>query len=258
MKWMKRTGILLTLLFAGPAVMLTGGRAVGSDWRTASRESTGLAPDPATTSEPVIQVYAARTYGWRGAFGVHTWIAAKPTAASSYTVYQVIGWRARYGSSALVVGTDLPDRQWFGNSPEVIAELCGDGVGDIIKRIDQVVACYPYANTYTMYPGPNSNTFTAWIGRHVPELKLDLPPTAIGKDYLGDGLVAAAASGTGFQISVLGLLGLLAGVEEGLEINLAGLTFGVDPLGLALKLPGFGRIGPRSRFDGRNHARNDD
>ena len=101
-----------------------------------------------------------------------------------------------------------------------------------------------------MYPGPNSNTFTAWVGRLIPELKLDLPPTAIGKDYLGDKLIAKAPSGTGFQFSVLGLLGLLAGVEEGIEINLAGLTFGIDPLDLALKLPAIGRIAPQP------HAKN--
>jgi hypothetical protein len=97
-----------------------------------------------------------------------------------------------------------------------------------------------------MYPGPNSNTFTAWVGRLVPELKLDLPPTAIGKDYLGDSLVAKAPSGTGFQFSVLGLL---AGVEEGIEVNVAGLTFGIDPLDFALKLPGIGRVGPRPHVD---------
>ena len=249
MKWMKRTRILISLLLAVSVVAMTGGRAVSGDWRTASRESTGLAPDPVTTIEPVVQVYAARTYGWRGAFCVHTWIAVKPANASSYTLYQVIGWRARYGGSALAIGTDIPDRRWFGNKPEVIADLRGDGVDDFIKRIENAVDRYPYADTYRMYPGPNSNTFTAWVGRHVPELKLDLPPTAIGKDYLGASLIAAAPSGTGFQVSVFGLFGFLAGVEEGFEINIAGLTFGVDPLGLALKLPGFGRIGPQIRFD---------
>ena len=44
---------------------------------------------------------------------------------------------------------------------------------------------YPYANTYSLWPGPNSNTFTAWIARAVPELETDLPATAIGKDYIG-------------------------------------------------------------------------
>ena len=65
------------------------------DWRAASRAPVGLAPDPATTPEPVIQVYAARAVRWRGYFGVHTWIAVKPRAAPRYTVYEVNGWRLR-------------------------------------------------------------------------------------------------------------------------------------------------------------------
>ena len=249
MKWLRHTAIFLALLLAGPVIVFTGGTALSNDWGTASRESSGLAPDVATTKEPVIQVYAARTYGWRGAFGVHTWIATKPSNATSYTVYQVIGWRARYGGSALVVSNGIPDRYWFGNRPELISDLRGDGVDDVIKRVVDAIDQYPYANTYTMYPGPNSNTFTAWVGRLVPELKLDLPPTAIGKNYLGDSLVARAPSGTGFQFSVLGMLGLLAGVEEGIEVNVVGLTFRIDPLDFALKLSGIGRIGPRPHVD---------
>ena len=78
----------------------------------------------------------------------------------------------------------------------------------------------------------------------MPELSLDLPPTAIGKDYLGATTFAASTpSGTGYQVSFLGVLGLMASVKEGLEINVLGLTFGLDPFGLAVKLPGIGRIG---------------
>ena len=39
-----------------------------------------------------------------------------------------------------------------------------------------------------------------------------------------------------------GVLGVLAATEEGLEVNLLGLNFGIDPLDFALKLPGFGRV----------------
>jgi len=34
------------------------------------------------------------------------------------------------------------------------------------------------------------------------------------------------------------------GIEEGLEFNLLGLSVGVDPNDFALRLPGFGRVGP--------------
>src|SRR3954465_15283736 len=52
----------------------------------------GLAPDPAKTSEAVVQVYGARSMGVKGIFGVHTWIAVKPSDTPSWTVYEIIGW----------------------------------------------------------------------------------------------------------------------------------------------------------------------
>jgi hypothetical protein len=108
----------------------------------------------------------------------------------------------------------------------------------------KAVESYPYAQTYVLWPGPNSNTFTAYVGRQVPELGLELPVTAIGKDFLTNGaFVERAPSGTGFQISIFGLAGLLVARQEGLEVNLLGLGFGIDPLGPALKLPIIGRIG---------------
>lgn len=72
---------------------------------------------------------------------------------------------------------------------------------------------------------------------------MDLPPTAVGKDYLGNRIIAKSPSGTGFQVSLFGLAGILLGIEEGMEVNLLGLTFGIDPKDLALKLPMLGRVG---------------
>ncbi|NIP79111.1 MAG: DUF3750 domain-containing protein, partial [Actinobacteria bacterium] len=100
-------------------------------------------------------------------------------------------------------------------------------------------ASYPHATEYGLWPGPNSNTFTAHVGREVPELELDLPTTAIGKDYIPNGgLVDGAPSGTGGQLSLYGLLGVTVAKEEGLELNILALNFGVDVLRPAIKLPG--------------------
>jgi hypothetical protein len=140
-----------------------------------------------------------------------------------------------------------PDSRWFGAAPELLAELRGDAAAPLIPRIERAAAEYPYADTYRVWPGPNSNTFTAFVLRAVPELCADLPATAIGKDYLGTALFARTPSGTGAQVSVFGLLGVLAGVEEGVELNVLGLTFGIDPLQLSLKLPLAGSVG----FDGK-------
>ena len=244
MKWIKRLGAVLTLLLAGPLLMLGGGDVMGKAWWGASRDSAGLAPEPAAVHDAVAQVYAARAFSWRGAFGVHTWISVKPTGAAHFTVYHVVGWRVRRGGSGIVIERDVPDRLWYGAVPEVLADIRGPGVDEVIAKIDAAARSYPYDDRYTVWPGPNSNTFTAWIARRVPELKLDLPPTAIGKDWLGpDGPVAPAPSGTGYQLSLFGLAGVLLGAEEGLEVNVAGLNFGLDPFDLAIRLPGIGRIG---------------
>jgi hypothetical protein len=80
-------------------------------------------------------------------------------------------------------------------------------------------------------------------------LRADLPPTAIGKDYLGEDIVSSAPSGSGHQFSLLGLLGIAASGVEGLEVNVLGLTFGINPFDLSLKLPLVGRIGPERQVD---------
>lgn len=243
-RWIRRGTGLAILLLAGPALATVSGLAdLRADWRTASREPMGIAPDPAAVREPVVQVYAARTFGWRGAFAVHTWISAKRQDAASFTSYEVIGWRLGPGRSALSVRNNEPDRRWYGAEPKILLDLRGPEVEPMIDKIEAAVKSYPYPNTYNAWPGPNSNTFTAWVGRNVPDLRLDLPPTAVGKDFLGtDQFTARAPSGSGFQVSVFGVLGFLAAVEEGLEFNVLGLSFGIDPLDMALRLPGLGRV----------------
>ncbi len=236
-----RVLILLALLLAGPLItVLTGRVSLSGDWRTASRATTGLAPDAAATREAVIQVYGARAFRWRGAFSVHTWIAAKRRGADGYRVYEVVGW---HGNKSVKSGKAEPDRQWYGAQPELYLDLRGPDAEGLIGRIEAAVKAYPYEGRYRTWPGPNSNTFTAFVARRVPELGLELPPTAVGKDYLGGAtFFGPSPSGSGYQVSLFGIAGILAGVEEGLEVHLLGLTFGIDPLDLAVKLPGLGRL----------------
>lgn len=173
---MSRPFFALLLLF-----VVTGCSA--KDWRTASRASAGIAPDPAGAREAVLHVYGASAWGWRGWFAIHTWIAAKHTDAEFYTVYEVIGWRQRSSLTVLRIARDLPDRFWYGEKPRLIKEWRGAGVDRLIDAVDRAARNYPWPNSYKAFPGPNSNTFTAWIARQVPELKLELPFSAIGSGY---------------------------------------------------------------------------
>ena len=65
-------GLSLVALFVLPIAVsgcLPDPRS-GVPWHEARRDPTGLAPDPATTQEAIVQVYAARAVSWRGVFAV--------------------------------------------------------------------------------------------------------------------------------------------------------------------------------------------
>jgi hypothetical protein len=237
--------ILLLLFVALPLYTVLSGQApLGRDFRRADRSSAGIAPLAEKTPEAVVQVYFARALNWRGIFGVHTWIATKPENAAEYTIHQVIGWRTYRGLPAAFSAAGIPDGRWFGNEPTLIADLRGDAAAKAIPKIFNALTTYPYPDEYTLWPGPNSNTFVAYIGRQVPELRMDLPATAIGKDYPSNGsIIDHAPSGTGYQLSMLGVLGVTMAREEGFELNLLGLNFGIDFFKPALKLPFIGRLG---------------
>lgn len=233
---MKKRYILVLLVF------LTG--CSQSNWRTADRSSANIAPLPSETEEAIVQVYAARTFNWHKYLAVHSWVAFKEKGADAYDVYHVIGWQTRYGGEAISGKKDIPDRKWYGSIPELISELRGKQAESAIPQIKAAIQSYKYPNSYRLYPGPNSNSFVSHIIRNVDALQVELPPNAVGKDWIDDGdFFAHSESGTGVQLSIFGLLGVTLGMAEGIEINILGLTFGIDFLSPAIKLPAVGRLG---------------
>lgn len=210
-------------------------------WHAASRAPTGQAPDPAAEPGAVVQVYAARAFGWRGVVAVHTWIVTKEANAEAYTRWDVVGWG---GGRVIRRDYAAPDAMWYGQRPQLLADRRGGEAAELIPRIEAAVASYPWPERYRTWPGPNSNTFTAHVARSVPGLRLDLPPTAIGKDYRPlDRALGRAPSGGGVQLSVLGVAGVILAPEEGVEINLLGLGVGLDLGTPAVRLPALGRVG---------------
>lgn len=245
---MKLLILFLTLTFIGPLWILASRQIDFSlHWQTADRSSAKLAPDPQQVKEAVIQVYAARAFNWRGIVSTHVWIATKQKNQSTYMVYQVIGWRALRGLPPLMMQEDIPDRMWFGQKPTIVCDVRGERAEKLIPQIEQAAKQYPYADHYETWPGPNSNTFPAFIARQVPGLHLAMPSNAIGKDFLPfPQFFASAPSHTGYQFTVLGLFGVLIALKEGLEINFLGFVYGISPLTMTLKLPGI-EIGPGAR-----------
>jgi Protein of unknown function (DUF3750) len=239
-KWF---GIFIVVVVLLPvAVGATRGFARGwpESWRTADWSSSGLLPQAAAIPSAKVYVLAARTGGWKSIFAEHTSIVMKTAGASEWTRYEVVGWGAPVRRNAYAA-----DARWYGNRPYVVAEFDGAEAEALIPRIVTTVGQYPHSRrgSYTVWPGPNSNTFVAWVVRHTEGFAVELPPVAIGKDYLSAGLgVGGAASGTGFFVSVAGIFGVTLALEEGLEINFFGTALGIDPDDLAVKLPALGKL----------------
>jgi len=225
----------------------TAARVQGyAHWSQARWDSAGIATDPALTPEAVIQVYAARAWGWKGVFAVHSWISIKHAGASQYDRYEVVGWGVSQGAPAIRKNRHAPDGYWAGNRPELLVDLRGSEVEELVQKVERAIEGYPYPDRYVTWPGPNSNSFIAHLGRVVPELGLELPSTAIGKDYLDRGKIFdRTPSGSGYQLSLWGLAGASLSRSEGFELHLLGLTLGIDPFDFAIKLPSIGRVSGR-------------
>lgn len=211
-------------------------------WWAARRDSAGIAPDARKNADlAIVQVYAAPTWGWKGVVAVHPWIIFKRAGEKRYTRYEVISW----GSGDKVRrNSNEPDGYWYGAKPRLLVEHRGKEAEAIIPHIQAAIASYPWPDTYHAWPGPNSNTFIAHIGREVPALKLDMPANAVGKDYRPlSNPIGLPPSGRGVQVSVLGVAGVTVGAQEGVEINLLGLNLGVGYAPLRLRLPFVGGLG---------------
>src|SRR5262249_363430 len=74
-----------------------------------------------------------------------------------------------------------PDGRWFGDPPRVPVDVRGPAAAALIPKIKAAIAAYGYSHSgdYRIWPGPNSNTFTATVLRAVPELEATLPSNAV-------------------------------------------------------------------------------
>lgn len=239
---MRALKYLLTLTVVSVAIgsSIQFARPWPTHWGSANWASAGLLPGAEESAPAMAAVYCARAGRWRGLVASHCWVVTKAQGAAAYSRYDVVGW----GNPVRRDGF-APDGFWYGNMPTALVAVSGPPAESLVDEIERAVDRYPYSNygSYGAWPGPNSNTFVAWIGRQVPGLGLELPPTAVGKDYLGSGLAASVTpSGTGWQVSVAGLIGIGLAVEEGLELHLLGLTLGIDLFDVGIKLPAIGKL----------------
>lgn len=235
--------LVIFLLFLAPLVARAALFAAGKEprsWRDADWSSSRMLPEAADFKPARVTVFTGKAGAWKGIFSVHSWVVVKHANAATWTRYDVVGW----GAPVRINGWPV-DGRWYGSLPVAIADMSGTEAEKLIPHIEAAVKDYAYRQNgdYRIWPGPNSNSFVAAVLRAVPELRVSLPPNAVGRDFRNGFYAGLSDSRTGIEISLYGVAGLKLGWVEGIEIDLLGLVAGLDLRHPGVKLPGFGRIG---------------
>lgn len=241
---MKRVALAIFLIYLLPTFASAAYWALQKRpgrWSEANWGSAKLLPDPATQPDAAVYVFSATTGGLKGAVSSHAWIVIKNKNARTYSRYDKVGWGSpirRNGWAA--------DAFWYSNEPHIVAQFSGAAAERLIPDVEAAIAAYPYSQpgSYTIWPGPNSNSFVAFVLRSVPQLGAVLPPHAVGRDYLPNGkFLHVDEDWRDFHVTLRGLAGISVGARSGLEVHFLGLVAGLDLSRPGIKIPAIGRIG---------------
>ncbi|RMG15675.1 MAG: DUF3750 domain-containing protein [Planctomycetota bacterium] len=187
---------------------------------------------------------------WPVCLAEHSWFDIKLGSEAKWWRAEVIGHGAfstkRVLSVEPLAAKEARTRYRFGERPvRLLSVLAGKTAQRAGAEILRRARDYEDAERYCAWPGPNSNTFVARLGAGIEGLCFQLPHNAIGKDYAPWLRVGPTPSGTGVRFDTP-LLGFALGLEEGLEVHVLGLSFGVDFFPPALEVPFLPRIGCRA------------
>jgi hypothetical protein len=238
-----RLTITLVVVFIVPALVHFGIWVMQdhpASWRHADWTSAKMLPEAGDDKIARVYILSARTGGLKGAFSTHSWLVLKPKGATRYDRYDVVGWGRPVRKNAYAA-----DARWYSNRPMIDHMITGGVAEKLIPAIERAVANYPWQNKgdYSLWPGPNSNTFVASIIRAVPEFDARTPTTAVGRDFPVNGRWINFDRSGSLRISTGGYAGLVLGPQDGLEVNFLGLVAGINPMKLQVKIPAFGTFG---------------
>jgi hypothetical protein len=238
-----RLVLFLLCVFILPALLTLGWWLLQdrpNSWSSADWSASGVLPVAHDARDAAIYVMAARTGGLKGAFSVHSWIVTKHAGAAPYVRYDKVGWGSPIRRNAYAA-----DGRWYSNEPVIVHAVTGEAAERLIPQVEAAIRAYPYSKQgdYHIWPGPNSNSFVAYVVRSVPELGAQMPPNAVGRDYDARFLsIEWYPQSWDFHATLKGVAGVSLGWMSGIELQFMGLVAGFDIVRPAILVPAFGRV----------------
>jgi hypothetical protein len=136
---------------------------------------------PMNTRSIRVQLFGATLPRPLGLVAIHCWLVVRDgDACHRWEVWQT---KNAGGRSVGHLHCDLkgPDDGVGGGPARVAAEWSGDDAAAIAAVLGDA-ARYPHRDRYRAWPGPNSNTFVAWVLRRAG-IRTRLGWKALGKHY---------------------------------------------------------------------------
>jgi Protein of unknown function (DUF3750) len=205
----------------------------------------GTGPQGGTTSSVppstcVVQLRYATLPRCLGAIAVHYWFTVFDPISRQWRRWEVWQTKNAGGKSIGHIHCDLrhPDCGVGGGAYRLAAEWDGGAARDICAILARPQE-YPHWDRYRAWPGPNSNTFVAWVLRKAG-LHHSFDPRAIGKDYMGLLGIRLWSRPAYAQVETP-ILGVRISLHAGVEVHLLGLTCGLRWSPLEVYTP-FGRV----------------
>ena len=199
---------------------------------------------------------------WYSRFAHHAWIDLR-NADGFWTRVEILGYPFSVHIEGINEVNAFAARR-FDRDVHLIKAVAGAHAEPMVKRVLELAdACEDYGRLvlewndeggysgkmippagrdYRKWPGPNSNTFVAWIIERTPGLHAELHHNAVGKDYPEGFRIGRSSAGYGLDLD-LAWVGLGLGLSQGAEVRFLGLTAGIDLWPPALKLPFLPRLG---------------
>ena len=200
--------------------------------------SCTLAPSELPADPYLVAIKGVRFPGrswlpWYTRFADHLWVDVKGLRG-----WKRVEWNSRTDEvrvRSLDATSATSDNRW-GMQVRVVEWFGGPGALPMAEHITKIAKTFPHRSDYQAWPGPNSNTFVAWLARETPGMWVDLPTTAVGKDYATWLRAGVTPTRMGLEFETM-LLGVEVGLREGVELQFFGLAVGFGFWPPSIKLP---------------------